>query len=64
VATPLAPDEGVAMGVPVAGRVGDGLAGKDGVKKVRYFIDPNEAMRLEKKLSTKKGITDIVLGKA
>ena len=37
---------------------------KGGFKKVRYFIDPTEAMRLEKKLSVKKGITDIVLGKA
>jgi hypothetical protein len=37
---------------------------KGGHKKVRYFIDPMEAMRLEEKLSAKKGITDITLGKA
>jgi hypothetical protein len=37
---------------------------KSGAKKTRYFIDPFEAMRLEKKLSEKKGITQIALGKA
>jgi hypothetical protein len=37
---------------------------KSGAKKTRYFIDPFEAMRLEKKLSEKKGITQVTLGKA
>jgi hypothetical protein len=37
---------------------------KTGAKRTRYFIDPIQAMRLEKELSSKNGVTVIELGKA